>query len=171
MTFKVIANPWASIDEQARPTGRVAVVSNQEVVAGKFVGAKLVANQLVAKKTRKIGRYFETTQEAQFDRVWEFSSAPVDVESEGGRPSSYYLERIREGALIPADEACASACGVKFERPELAIERSKAARRSEFDAQHGAGAFDALQPAPAVAPAVENKKPPAAPKRAETPKE
>lgn len=158
MTFKVIANPWASIDAQARPTGRVPLVNDGEARPGKFVGAKLVANKIVERKMRKVGRYLEVTQDAVYDRVWEFSSSPVEVQAEGGRPALYYFERLREGSLIPADPACAVACGMEFIDPVVVIAKSKAARRTEFDAQHGSGAFDALQPgivpvAPAQAPA------------------
>lgn len=166
MTFKVIANPWASIDAQARPTGRVPLVSDdgQSVKPGRFVGAKLVATQTAERKTRKIGRYFEVTQDAAFDRAWEFSSAPVDVPGFAGRPAPYYLEQLREGSLIPADEACAVACGVKFVSPADVIAKTKTTRRAEYDSQHGAGAFDALQPQ--LPPVPETQKSPATPKRA-----
>ena len=164
MTFKVIANPWASIDAQARPTGRVPLVNDGEARPGKFVGAKLVANKLAERKTRKVGRYFEVTQDAVYDRVWEFSSSPVEVQAEGGRPAPYYLERLREGSLIPADPDCAVACGMEFIDPVVVIAKSKEARRSEFDAQHGSGAFDALQPQsvsePVRAPAPVTSEPP-----------
>lgn len=177
MTFKVIANPWASIDALARPTGRVPLVSAGEARPGKFVGAKLVANKLTERKTRKVGRYFEVIQDARYDRVWEFSSAPVEVDAEGGRPAPYYLERLREGSLIPADQSCATACGVEFADPAVVIAKSKEARRAEFDAQHGDGAFDELQPQEDIDPAAtptttptttETAKPTATPKRADS---
>lgn len=146
-TFKVFSNPWAAIDHKARPSGAVLmdpVEHNPQ--GGKYVGAKLKAVQTSPRQTRKVGRYTEVLQEAAHDRIWEFSRAPADIPSVRGGVSDYYRDRIRTNDLIPADEACATAAGVKFIDPALVIASSRAKRKSEWDAQHGVGSFDSLQP-------------------------
>jgi hypothetical protein len=179
MNFKVLPNPWAAIDEKARPCGRVSMDQDEHnPQGGKFIGAKLVAIEVSPKKWRKIGRYIETTQEARYDRTWTFSTVPVEIPSTRGAPTGYYCDRIKRGELIAADPACAAAVGVPFRDPAAVIAASKAARRAEFDAQHGSGAFDALQPpesksVPVVAPSNESDptKSSVATKRTATPKE
>lgn len=173
-TLNVMANPWAAIDEQARPCGSVLMdLDEHNPHGGKYIGAKLKAVEVQPKKWRKVGRAIETTHEARYDRQWEFSDKPQQIPARNGAPSGYYQDRLRSRELIPADRECASACGVRFVSPAEAIEESKAARRLEFDAQHGTGAFDALQPvkevsvaAPVAAePSPENTQVTADPKR------
>lgn len=187
-TFKVLANPWAAIDHKARPAGAVMLDPVDHYQGGgKYVGARLEAVQTAPKQWRKVGRHIETTMEAEYDRVWIFSSTPADIPSIQGRPSDYYLDRIRNREIIPADEPCAAAAGVPFVEPAMVIAESRAARKAEWDSQHGAGSFDSLQPiaAPVVNPTVtkpvapqpekaaasKEAQPTVAPKRTETSKE
>lgn len=177
-TLKVVANPWAAVDENARPCGRVVREQADNDVRGiKYIGAELVADEVQMRKTRRVGNAIETTQEARYDRRWKFSLAPVEVPAPKGKLTGYYSDRVRRNELLAANEATAAAAGLpKFIEPGVIIAESKALRRAEFDAQHGAGAFDALQPEEET-PAVEAIKPPvvakqvtAEPKRAATTK-
>lgn len=144
-TFEVFTNPWAAIDHKARPSGAVLMDPVEHYQGGgKYVGAKLVAVQTAPKQWRKVGKYVETIAEAEYDRVWSFSIAPVEIPSIQGRPSDYYLDRIRNRELIPADEACAAAAGVPFVESEVVILESRAARKAEWDSQHGEGSFESL---------------------------
>lgn len=179
-TFKVLANPWAAIDHKARPAGAVMLDPVEHYQGGgKYVGAKLEAVQTAPKQWRRVGKHVETTMEAEYDRVWIFSNAPADIPSIQGRPSDYYLDRIRHNELIPADAACAAAAGVPFVEPAMVIAESRAARKAEWDSQYGDGSFESLQPTvakpvapqPEKAAASKEAQPTVAAKRTETSKE
>lgn len=172
-TLKVLPNPWSAIDAQARPCGAVMLDLDEHTSSpGKYIGAVMVATELTPRKWRKIGRYSETTQEARYERTWKFTNAPVSIPAPKGAPTGYYRDRLARGELIAADQECAIAARIPWRDPAIVLEESKSARRAEYDAQHGNGAFDALQPVAESKP-VESKpetKPTVA-KRTETPKE
>jgi hypothetical protein len=145
--LRVIANPWSAIDEKARPCGAVLMdLDEHNPKPGKYVGAKLVASETAPRRSRKVGKVFEVTQEARFVRTWDFSPNPQDVPAPNGVLTGYYRDRVIRNELLAADEECAAAARIQFRSPVTIIAESKAARRAEFDLQHGAGAFDALQP-------------------------
>lgn len=120
---------------------------------GKYVGAKMQAEQLKASQTRRVGNLVETIVEAKHDRTWVFSSEPQETPNTG-----YYRDRAGRlpYELICADTATAKLVGVVFVDPQTVIAEAKGQRRAEYDAQHGDGAFDSLQPEPVT---VEQKAP------------
>lgn len=151
-TLRVQSNPWAAIDAQARPCGVVIREQADNDATGiKYIGAKLTATEVAPKKWRKVGTAVETIQEARFDRSWTFIDGPVEVPAPGGKLTGYYSDRIKRNELLAYDVECARGAGVAFREPKVVIAESMAARKSEFDAQHGDGAFDELQPKPSKA--------------------
>lgn len=145
--LRVVANPWSAIDEKARPCGAVLMdLDEHNPKAGKYVGAKLVATEIAPRKSRKVGKIFEVTQEARFDRAWVFSPLPQEVPASNGCLTGYYRDRVVRNELLAADKECAAAARIEFVDPATIIAASKAARRAEYDAQHGVGAFDSMQP-------------------------
>jgi hypothetical protein len=67
--------------------------------------------------------------------VFKFSSEPKTVPA-----SAYYLDRLRDGDLLPADDDTRKLAKCRFKSSEEALK----AAREKVDADHGKGAFDAF---------------------------
>lgn len=122
VTIRVYANPYAHLDHEGRPAGYVlfdpvdhhAYASDNEL--RRYVGASIDVE-----KTKILTRAPERSAQSDHqDTVWSFSSEPVVLPL-----THYYLDRLRDGELLPADKATALHIGRSFVPYEEAIASAK----------------------------------------------
>ena len=135
-TLSVYCNPFASLDHEGRPSGVVLMdpvehhsygAATVDSVTGeprwepsRYVGATLDAEATtITKRAAAQGRGLSGQADLQ-DTVWAFSSEPQTVPL-----TSYYLARIRDGELIPADAQSAAVAGRPFVPYETAIQSAR----------------------------------------------
>jgi hypothetical protein len=131
-TVRVLPNPWAFIHPEFGPQAACHVDTNGRGGAVAFVGAERVA-KITEKRENDIRG---SRQETRF----VFSDKPVEVAA----TSPYYLDRLQDGSLVPADaEALASLPSghCKFK----SLGEAQAAGVAAFDAEHGTGAWAELE--------------------------
>jgi hypothetical protein len=121
-TLSVYANPYAALDHHDRPCGAFQHDVSIPGMAGRYVGATMVAIETQPEVKRVIGNSTEVLNHAQHDRTWEFSSEPVKVAN-----NLHYVRGVKDGVLIAADESTAKACGVALVPFATAIAAAKAA--------------------------------------------
>lgn len=128
-TLKVVPNPYTFIDQDGEPQG--ACPPDVEHSAGKrmWVGARLDDGRTkVLKVKREPGDY------RLFDQVTKFVFEPGPIEIP---MTPHYLDRIREGDLIAADErSYAKACGSTkgYLPPEKALAEARAKAFDDYKA-------------------------------------
>ncbi len=139
--IKVFPNPWAATDHEGQPCG-VCPSDPMETMGepGRLVGVRHEAEflnevqkgELRNRRQRTTYRFLgETNCET---KPHELAAKLVEKEPVTLAASSYYLERLRDRSLLPADTATAAMAGVKFEEPKtLFLELSKAAEKSFND--------------------------------------
>lgn len=123
-TLRVVANPYAHLDHEGRPCGRVMLDPVEHLAPHndysnpkeprherRYVGA-----WIDAQKTRITKRAKSQHQTNQQDTVWAFTTEPQTIPQ-----TNYYLRYIQHGALLPADAATAAVAGVAFVEPEKAL--------------------------------------------------
>lgn len=156
--FQVLPNPYRVLDADGKPTA--VVPCHPRHAPGEFVGATreqvvLKPAEFVDLKQKVRGKESVNRVLSKYDRSYAsftFSFDPVQVPAEGS-VGAYYRDRVREGALIAADERTSRACGLAFEASDQALAREHAAAMKEFERQFGSlpeWAND-IKPAPAAA--------------------
>jgi hypothetical protein len=101
--ISVVPNPYLHLDDEGNPSHVVAV--DPSVNSNRaFVGATLSNAQVVDRV--KVGELLSARQY----NTWEFTKEPVQL-----MLTPYYLACIKNGELIPADEATAKVSGKKLE--------------------------------------------------------
>lgn len=98
--LSVVANPYCALDADGKPCGVVTREDNTDLC----IGAQLDV---------------EATAKARGKRQYTFSSEAVEVPM-----TAYYLRRLHDRELLPADAETARIAGIKeFELPSQAIAR------------------------------------------------
>lgn len=105
----VLPNPGHTKDHLGRPACAIPADPLEHTSFRRWIGAKPKTSVKRPKVTRMIGGQLTTLVEADYDIEWEFSATPVEIPNTG-----YYRDRLKEGSLLPADEATAKAAGIKF---------------------------------------------------------
>lgn len=136
LTLSVIANPYAHLDHEGRPCGAVlldpvdhhaygeatvdAVTGQPRYEPRRYVGAELDTHSTkIVRKAGPQGLGASGQSDLQ-DTVWKFSDEPQTIPQ-----TNYYLARIRDGELIPADAETAALAGRAFVEPKLALANAK----------------------------------------------
>jgi hypothetical protein len=125
-TLRVLPNPYAALDGYGRPAGIVPCDPHEHTPDRRFVGAH-IADVVVHDDFPS----HELRSNRQ-DTRWGFATEPVEIPR-----THYYVERLREGALFPADEATARMAGIPFESPAKRLEKAKAAALAQWVAHYG----------------------------------
>jgi hypothetical protein len=77
-----------------------------EHIQGRYIGAQPVVKS--GGETITVGSLTGFVGGEQTEVEWEFSTEPQEIPK-----TNYYLQMIREGALVPADAATAALAGIK----------------------------------------------------------
>lgn len=144
MDILVVPNPWLSLDSMGHPCAVVPIDPFKHGTGRRWVGARLVANEVRSRETARIAGLTQIVAEAEHTHDWQFETGPVRIPI-----SDYYLERIRHGELIAADEFAAQKAGVPFVAPATILAAAKAKAVAEFDGQLGEGTWAQLNEPPA----------------------
>lgn len=142
--LSVLPNPYHALDAFGRPAGVVLKVPDGEGFDGfandnhaGWIGARIDPKATEVLDNFKPSELRSNRQHTAF----EFDAqTPVPVPR-----SQFYLERLREGSLLPADERTAAAAGIAFVKPAEAQARTREAKRAEWRANYGKdlpGEFD-----------------------------
>lgn len=133
-TLLVVPNPFASpLDAVGRPHAFVAY-DPEHLPKGtiRYIGATL---ERKVQKPRNVTALRASGQQQQYSRVTtivRYNLAPTGIVD-----SAYHREQIRDGALLPADEATAKICGLEsFVQPIEIIERSISERIADWCHEH-----------------------------------
>jgi len=142
-TLRVFPNPWAFIHHELGPQGRCHVDTGGRGSDPRFVGA-----EICPKKTVKLEDYESNPLETRLN-TWKivFRFPALNAELLGPAPgfengielakSHYYLDRLRDGDLIPADKRTASDQTCRF----ASLAEAKAAAVKVFEEHYGEGSF------------------------------
>lgn len=129
-TLLVLPNPYHALDAFGGPAGAVPYEPTESPVPvddRRWVGVTRLETELLDTFGR--GDLRSPRQHTRF----VFDDAPVSLPI-----SQYYVDRIREGALIPADERTAMAAGMRFEDPGLVAAKTVAKAAVTWKAHTGA---------------------------------
>lgn len=131
-TLLVCTNPFLFADAEGRPCCAVGIdpydpgyPKDSRGYRGPYVGARIVSADLVRKGDESFtadGNNAGGLRADRHDRVWGFKREPFKIYE-----TDYYKRQIREWALIAADEATATKCGVKFTPVDVVRAETKAA--------------------------------------------
>jgi hypothetical protein len=125
--IRVLPNPYASLDADGNPNGAF----QHEGVPGAFIGARLVKADPNHREPN-VGAMIAGLAKAP---LWRFEFDDVDpVELDA---SPHLLYAIRHGELLPADEATARECGLKFVPVGDALAAAKDKACKAFKAETG----------------------------------
>lgn len=130
-------NPYSFIHPVLGPQGACPQDPHEHANPSvrRFVGARLKARgngrEKVADESLQAYRNMQVTW-------FEFADEPVEVPL-----TNYYVDRLRDGSLVPGSVAVAKSVPCRF----ASIAEARAAACVEFDAAQGAGAFDRLMAA------------------------
>lgn len=105
-TLTVYSNLWSAVDREGRPCGACPHAKD----AGKFIGVSYTVTGYNANGDRVSENVTESKAAPSYpisDVEWAESSEPVVLEF-----NQHYLEAIKEGYLLPADQATADAAGI-----------------------------------------------------------
>jgi hypothetical protein len=147
-TIRVFPNPWAFIHHEIGPQGRC-----HEDTGGRGSTPRYIGSEPCPEKTVKLADYESQPNETRLDPWLVFFKFPALDASllapakgfEQGIPlpkTAYYLDRLRDGDLIPADGRSGEH-GARF----ATLAEAKAAAIADFDAHYGEGSFAEAFPA------------------------
>lgn len=126
--LRVHANPYAHLDHEGRPDGRVLLDPEHhnpyasDTEPRRYVGCALDTEKTtILKKAPRgaNGEMLSGSYDLQ-DTVWKFSAEPQLVPM-----TAYYLDRLRDRELLPADAATARHANLPFVHYDKAIEQAK----------------------------------------------
>lgn len=161
-TLQVIPNPYKMLDADGNP---IAVFPcHPRHAPREFVGAKMTivvempAEMINIKRKDRRGTEHMETVEARTERSrarFEFTTQPVDLPASGAM-GAYYRAGIRDGVLLPANEATARACNMPFVPVAEALRKESEQAANTYQREHGVLPVWAqpvtLTPAPVAAP-------------------
>jgi hypothetical protein len=141
-TIRVLPNPWAFIHHELGPQGHC-----HEDTGGRGTTPRYIGSEVCPEKTVKLADYESDPTETRLDPwriVFRFPALDADLlaPAEGFEKgielpkTAYYLDRLRDGDLIPADERSAEH-GARF----ATLAEAKAAAVADFEAHYGEGSF------------------------------
>jgi hypothetical protein len=147
-TIRVLPNPWAFIHHELGPQGHC-----HEDTGGRGTDPRYIGSEVCPEKTVKLAEYEKEPNETRLDPWLIVFRFPVLGASllepakgfEGGielAKTAYYLDRLRDGDLIPADERSGEH-GARF----ASLAEAKAAGIASFEANYGPGTFAEAFPA------------------------
>lgn len=128
--LKVVANPFASpLDREGRPCTFVQVDPEHSGGGVRYIGCRLDRK---VEKPKLMSPNMRREDRRQYPRI--ATTVFYDLTPVGIVHSAYHVQQIRDGALLPADEATMKLCGMKgpFEKPLTVIERDASARIAEW---------------------------------------
>jgi hypothetical protein len=152
-TIRVLPNPWGFIHHELGPQGRCHEDAGGRGSTPRYIGAEPCPD-----KTRKLTDYESQPNETRLD-VWTsvFRFPSLDSTLLGPAPgfekgielpkTPYYLDRLRDGDLIPADERSGEH-GARFAN----LAEAKAAGVAAFEAHYDVGSFAEVCPELADSP-------------------
>ncbi len=147
-TIRVLPNPWAFVHHEIGPQGRCHEDTGGRGSTPRYIGAELCPD-----KTVKLADYESQPNETRLDPwqiVFRFPAldASLLVPAKGFEKgielpkTAYYLDRLRDGDLIPADSRSAEH-GARY----ATLAEAKAAAVADFEAHYGERAFAEAFPA------------------------
>lgn len=142
-TLSVYANPYTYIDHKGHLAGVVAFDPEHSGGARRWVGAVLEKD-----KCKVAPRGKGDIRSPATDVVFTFSNAPQRVLA-----TQYYIDQIRDGSLVPADEASAERAGVAFVSPRKALAYARDAAIAGWRTHYGATATPSFAKGEAFLPA------------------
>lgn len=145
--LRVFPNPWAFIHHELGPQGAFpSDPAGRSLAIVKHVGAVLERVTPGDRADVFVGGHRVTDPRGDGTKA-RFRFPGLDAAMLGGTPvelpakSDYYMDALREGSLVPADEATAKA--VKCAFPDL--KAAKAAGVAKFDSELGQGTWAELE--------------------------
>lgn len=137
-TLLVLPNPWTLIDPELGPVGRCTRDTGGRGGDVIYLGSELRFEELEKREG----------PDGKPDRrqlTWlDYPALDASLTKGTGitvPKTPYYLDRLRDGSLVPADEATFKASGAKFKNLLEAKKEAVAA----FDAEHGEGSWKELE--------------------------
>lgn len=146
-TIRVLPNPWGFIHHELGPQGRCHEDTGGRGSDPRYIGARQCPKETV-RLTQYEGKHNETRLD-DWKIVFKFPMLDAallepDPEFKDGLElpkTPYYLDRLRDGDLIPADKATAQLdCRFK------SLKDARAAGIGKFEADFGEGTFVELCP-------------------------
>ena len=142
-TIRVLPNPWALVHHDHGPQGLCHVDTGGRGTDPSFVGAEL--DRAKTHFTEK--REAEKGDHRPHRQVTAFRFPALNVTLDGPAKgfeqgielpkTPYYLDRLRDGDLVPADDRTRSDLPCRFK----SLAEAKAAGVAVFEANYGEGAF------------------------------
>jgi len=165
-TIRVLPNPWIFIHHELGPQGHCHVDTGGRGSDLRYVGAEDDPNRI-----KLLHDYESNPSETRLNvhvQAWRFpaldaSLAKPAVGFESGielPKTHYYLDRLRDGDLVPADKRTLNDQPCKF----ASLAEARDAGIAAFEANYGDGSFAEAFPEPSVAkpaPAPDQAPPPA----------
>jgi hypothetical protein len=147
-TIRVLPNPWAFIHHELGPQGHC-----HEDTGGRGTDPRYIGADYDRESTKLVHDYESKPNETRLNihvQAWEFPVLEASLLKpakgfEDGielAKTAYYLDRLRDGDLIPADERSGEH-GARF----ASLAEAKAAGIASFEANYGPGTFAEAFPA------------------------
>lgn len=139
--------PHCTLDKMGLPAGRPPTDPVQDGSNRKWVGVR--TDRIRTKITQKLQKA-DDSRSARQTTVLSYMGISAQELTPGALAkrdslkiprTRFYLQQIRAGALIPADEPSARAAAVKFEKVADVLKRREQDARKDFDARYGKDAF------------------------------
>lgn len=168
--LRVYPNPWAVFDHEGIPCGTVPFDPVHGAGSRRWVGARMASSDLTNKPREMMrARRRDGTAQALMSEepvyrfLWAFDLDEPSIVTD----VPHYVNAIKAGELIAADEATATRCGVPFVPRDAALLAAMAAGCAAHQNAHGTPPdaarwpanlrLDALRPATPAEPAAPAK--------------
>ncbi len=139
--LRVLPNPWTFIHPDHGPQGHVHVDTGGRGSEPSYVGSEIDRERTKITEVRpeKDPRPHRQVTVFRFPALNDTLDGPSKDFADGIEVprSPYYLDRLRDGDLVPADKATADAFPCRFS----SLAEARAAGIAACDALHGPGAF------------------------------
>ncbi|MGN6103713.1 MAG: hypothetical protein ACTHU0_01285 [Kofleriaceae bacterium] len=124
--LRVVPNPFAApLDQHGRPCGFVRHDPDHPA-AQEYIGARMVREVIGNRRPPN------HPQATRLDSRLHYDLTPRPIVD-----TSYHRKRVRDGDLLPADDATARRCGVKFEPPAKRLASLEEAAIAEYAGRCG----------------------------------
>lgn len=144
-TLRVFPNPWTLIHAERGAEGRCHVDTAGRGGIVRFIGAEIDTDRTRVTEARPDGdpRYSRQETFLKFPALNDALNGPAKGAEKGIEvaKTGYYLGCLRNGELIPADDATAAAANCKFK----SLKDAKDAGIAEFESHHGKGTYAELE--------------------------
>jgi hypothetical protein len=140
-TVRVLPNPWAFVHHDHGPQGVCHRDTGGRGSEPAFIGAELdpVKTQITEQREAQDPRNSRQVTSFRFPALNAKLDGPSD-EFKGGielPKTPYYLDRLRDGDLVPVDRTAAEGVPCKFK----SLAEARAAGVAAFEALYGTGVF------------------------------